>query len=41
MQEFEHGMLQLATLYPDEETSKIGVSPDMIRKAKVLSDIQA
>ena len=41
MEEFTHGMLNLATLYPDEETTKIGVTPDMIRKFKVLLNIQA
>ena len=39
MEEFKHGMLNLATLYPDEETSSIGVTPDMIRKFKVLKNI--
>ncbi len=40
MEEFNYGMLQMADIHPDSETLNIGITPDMIRKWKVLQNIQ-
>lgn len=40
LKEFHHGLMEQAELYRDEETNVIGVTPDMIRKSRVLRNMQ-
>ena len=39
MREFETGLMQQAEMNKDEETNVIGVTPDMIRKSRVLLNL--
>jgi len=39
-EEFDHGLIKIAITNPDPETTKAGVTPEMIRQWKVLQSIQ-
>ena len=39
MEEFETGVMAYAELFKDEETNVTGVTPDMIRKSRVLLNL--
>lgn len=40
MEEYKLGLLEIAASHPDDETLKSGVTPNMIRKWKVLQNLQ-
>ena len=40
MEEYKLGLLEIAAAHPDDETLKSGVTPNMIRKWKVLQNLQ-
>lgn len=39
-EEYDYGLIKLSMTNPDPETTKAGVTPDMIRKWKSLQSIQ-